>query len=145
MPGGSCGMPSAPIFIRFITGPAPSLPGGGGREEAARMPTVRPDPPFRRVAAQRRIVHRLLHLRTALAHHQRVHRELLGLAVQRQLEAFRQQILQHHLELLFGGALGDLGDDVEALAVQPLRAADLISLDRRKRSSGRSSTRHSNT
>src|SRR6185369_10419861 len=29
-PGGSCGMPSAPIFIRFITGPGPSGPGGGG-------------------------------------------------------------------------------------------------------------------
>src|SRR5580765_143331 len=30
-PGGSCGMPSAPILIRLITaGPGPSGPGGGG-------------------------------------------------------------------------------------------------------------------
>ena len=84
------------------------------------------------------IVDRLLQFRTALADHQGVHGKLLGLVMQREFEALRQQILQHQLELLFCGARGDLGDDVEAFAIQPFGTVQLIPLDVVSRSSGHS-------
>src|ERR1019366_3633588 len=47
-----------------------------------------------------------------------------------QLEGLRQEVMQHQPELLLGGAHGYFGDDVEPLAIQPLRTAELIPLDR---------------
>ena len=58
-------------------------------------------------------------LSATLADHHGVHRLILRLAMNRQFEALRQQGLQHLRHLLLGGALREVGDDVESLPGQP--------------------------
>ena len=63
-------------------------------------------------------IFRLLQLRAALGDGQLVYRKLFRFAVQHQAEAFLQQVLPHHVDLSFGRAGRNLGDDVVPLGVQ---------------------------
>jgi hypothetical protein len=68
-------------------------------------------------------------INTVLAHHDGIDRQRLLFAMNRQLKPLRQQRLQHLRNIFLLRAFGELGGNVEAFGIHPVRAGDLVTLD----------------
>ncbi len=69
-----------------------------------------------------------LELERGLAKYQRVHRQILLIAMQLQLEAVREKGLEHFRNLIGSGARRQLGVEIEAVAGNPIRPGNLVGL-----------------
>ena len=72
---------------------------------------------------------RFFQLDTALCHYQIIDGVFLAVAVNRQLETFRQQRLKHLGNLVLARARGHFSEDIEALGAHPIRAGQLVGFD----------------
>lgn len=80
-------------------------------------------------SGRRGVRSRCLEVRSILAGHQRIHRELLSFMVDRQSESLSEQSLQHLGDLILGSALRHPRRNVKALRSHPIRSGQLVQLD----------------